>query len=319
MLRDILSEKDEQVEAVIRVIRQADADVLVLADVDYDLELMALNALSDRIGSYPYSFARRPNRGRPSGHDLDGDGKLGGPGDAFGYATYQGQGGLALLSRFPIDSRAAWELTQFRWADLPDAEIPANTPENHPLSTTAHWVVPITSENGTTLEMLIWHATPPVFDGPEDRNGKRNHDETALWLAYLDGTLDRTPADTFVFAGVANLDPVDGDGRVEALDRLLTHERVQDPKPQSLGGIEAANPDHRGNPALDTADWTDGPGRPGNLRVDYVLPSVGITIIGSGVLWPLRGTSLGRDVESASRHRLVWVDLELPDRVGEPR
>jgi len=34
---------------------------------------------------------------------------------------------------------------------------------------------------------------------------------------------------------------------------------------------------------LDIADWSDPV--PGNLRVDYVLPSAGSTIVGSGVVW----------------------------------
>ena len=29
------------------------------------------------------------------------------------------------------------------------------------------------------------HPTPPVFDGAEDRNGKRNHDEIRLMADYL--------------------------------------------------------------------------------------------------------------------------------------
>jgi len=26
---------------------------------------------------------------------------------------------------------------------------------------------------------------PPTFDGPEDRNGKRNHDEIRFWTDYV--------------------------------------------------------------------------------------------------------------------------------------
>jgi hypothetical protein len=109
--------------------------------------------------------------------------------------------------------------------------------------------------------------------------------------------------------GDANLDPVDGDGRAEALLALLEDPRLIDPLPRSDGGAAAAARDggvnavQRGDPALDTADWRDGPGEPGNLRVDYVLPSAEWRVVGSGVWWP-------EDVPV--RHRLVWVDVELP-------
>ncbi len=38
----------------------------------------------------------------------------------------------------------------------------------------------------TTLHLLASHPTPPAFDGPEDRNGRRNHDEIRFWNDYLD-------------------------------------------------------------------------------------------------------------------------------------
>ena len=66
-----------------------------------------------------------------------------------------------------------------------------------------------------------------------------------------------------------------------------------------------------GDPALDTADWRDD-GGPGNLRVDYVLPSAGLAITGSGVFWPAPGAPLADAAVEASDHRLVWVDLALP-------
>jgi hypothetical protein len=165
---------------------------------------------------------------------------------------------------------------------------------------------------------LAWHATPPVFDGPEDRNGRRNHDEAAFWLRYLDGELPTAPSSApFVLLGDANLDPADGDGTPAALLALLDHPRVIDPRPRSAGGPVAAlrdggtNASQQGDPALDTADWPDGPGQPGNLRVDYVLPSSEWRILDAGVWWPADGAD-AQNAMVASRHRLVWVDAELP-------
>ena len=86
------------------------------------------------------------------------------------------------------------------------------------------------------------------------------------------------------------------------------------------GGADAAgrqggtNLKHDGHPGADTADWNDDRG-PGNLRVDYVLPSADLEFVDGGVFWPtadapLMGTTLDT-VERASDHRLVWVDVEV--------
>ncbi len=317
LLRDILSGDDPQIEAMVRVISTASPDILVLAGFDYDLHGIALTAFTEKLGDYPHHFARRPNRGRQSGKDLNGDGKLGGPEDAWGFGEFQGQGGLAILSRWPIDGANARDFTTTPWTALSGHHALANTAANQPLSTTAHWDVPVTMPNGSKLHLLVWHATPPVFDGPEDRNGRRNHDETAFWIDYLNSNPPKNPPKHFVLTGVANLDPVDGDGRNTALNRLLSHSGVQDLMPKSAGGLEAANPNHQGDPALDTADWPDGPNRPGNLRVDYVLPSATLNAEGAGVVWPTSENSLRRDVETASRHRLVWVDIEMPNGLAQ--
>ena len=313
LLRDILSGDDPQVQAVTDVISEANPDILVLAGFDYDLHGVALAAFAKTLDGYPHQFTQHPNRGRPSRFDLNGNGKLGDAEDAWGFGEFNGQGGLAILSRWPIDDESVRDFSTIPWTNLKDHSALPTTPTNHPLSTTAHWEVPILLPNGTPLHLLVWHATPPVFDGPDDRNGRRNHDEAAFWVQYLD--VKRHPH--FVLAGVANLDPVDGDGRNTALKQLLTHPQVQDLAPKSAGGVHAANPTHRGDPALDTADWPDGPNRPGNLRVDYVLPSRSLNAKGSGVLWPLDEGPLRRAVEAASRHRLVWIDVETPDGAGQ--
>jgi hypothetical protein len=39
-------------------------------------------------------------------------------------------------------------------------------------------------EAGTRLTLLTWHAGPPAFGGPQERNRRRNHDETAFWLHF---------------------------------------------------------------------------------------------------------------------------------------
>ena len=72
------------------------------------------------------------------------------------------------------------------------------------------------------------------------------------------------------------------------------------------------NGGHDGDPALDTADWRDDGQGPGNLRVDYVLPSADLEVTAAGVFWPAAGEPLADAAATASAHRLVWVDLVLP-------
>ncbi|MEI7702834.1 MAG: endonuclease/exonuclease/phosphatase family protein, partial [Planctomycetia bacterium] len=67
-----------------------------------------------------------------------------------------------------------------------------------------------------------------------------------------------------------------------------------------------ANLKHQGNPRQDTADFSDR--SVGNLRADYVLPSTGFTIEGSGIFWPAAGEP-GAELIDCSDHRLVWMDL----------
>ena len=92
--------------------------------------------------------------------------------------------------------------------------------------------------------------------------------------------------------------------------------------PSSDGGVEdaaadgAVNDFHVGDPAFDTADFTDSfggtppefNGAPGNLRVDYVLPRKNMKILDAGVFWPVTSDPLSALI-GASDHRLVWVDV----------
>ena len=52
------------------------------------------------------------------------------------------------------------------------------------LSSKSHWDLPIDID-GRTVHFLVSHPTPPVFDGPEDRNGTRNFDEIRFWADYV--------------------------------------------------------------------------------------------------------------------------------------
>ena len=164
---------------------------------------------------------RSQNTGVPSGQDLNGDGRTGGPADAFGFGTFRGQFAMALVSRFPIDKANAQNFTDLLWKDFEGGDKPTN-PDGSVfpskaamdimrLSSKGHWDVPISLPDGRVLRVLASHPTPPVFDGPEDRNGKRNRDEILFWNNYLK-IEDNVKNERFVIVGDLNADPFDGDG-----------------------------------------------------------------------------------------------------------
>jgi endonuclease/exonuclease/phosphatase family metal-dependent hydrolase len=346
---DLEGGQDTHAQRVAEVLQRVRPDVVLLNEFDRDpagdpassfvSEYLEVSQAGLDPLSYPHRYVPETNTGEASGVDLNADGTVGGEqgeqaygDDAFGFGRYPGQYGMVILSRYPIDADAARAMRTLRWRDMPDNLIP---PGFYPppalevarLSSKNHVDVPI-DVDGTTLHLLASHPTPPSFDGPEDRNGRRNHDEIRLWVDYIGGgeaaayiTDDAGAAGglaegaLFVVAGDLNSDPADGDSRREALLDLLGHPRVQDPEPSSAGAAAKAAADgnansrHTGDASLDTADFSDG--RVGNLRVDYVLPSVGVTVGESGVFWPEPGEP-GADAAAVSDHHLVWVDLTIP-------
>ncbi len=304
LLRDIASGQDPAVEAVIAVLGALDADVILLTGIDYDLEGRAVTALAARAG-YAYTTALRGNTGVATGLDLDGNGRLGEARDAMGYGRFAGAAGMAVLSRFAF-ADGARDFSGFLWADLQGALLPddmsADVRAMQRLSTSGHWEVPVQTPHGV-IRLLAWYATPPVFDGPEDRNGRRNHDEAAFWLRLLAGDLAwPPPVGDFVLMGQSNLDPEDGEGVRGAMAALLDHPMLQDTAPRGSHG--RTEPGQRGDPALDTALYDFG-----GLRVEVVLPSAGLRVLASGVLWPDDSDPLAAVLAAASRHRPVWVEV----------
>ncbi|MEU3269416.1 endonuclease/exonuclease/phosphatase family protein [Saccharomonospora sp. NPDC006951] len=346
LLADLSTPDDPQARKVAEVIQRNRPDVLLINEFDYVPGNAAVDAFRDnylavgqrgaRPVDYPYAFTAPVNTGVPTGFDLDRDGTADGGNDAHGFGDFEGQYGMLVLSRHPIDTGEIRTFRQFRWADMPGATLPDDPATEEPadwyspeildvlrLSSKSHWDVPVVVGR-RTAHFLVAHPTPPSFDGPEDRNGTRNHDEIRFWADYVtpgrgdyiyDDEGERgglRPGERFVIAGDYNADPHDGDSVEAAATMLLSSPRVHDTKPASAGAAIAArqqggaNTGHEGSPWLDTADFGDE--NPGNLRVDYVLPSRGLPVFGSGVFWPVPGSPLAR-LNDASDHHLVRVDL----------
>jgi hypothetical protein len=321
LLRDILKGEDAQIMAIAGVIDHIAPDILVLTDIDFDAGGAALAAFSDTLATpYDFQFALRPNAGVQTGLDVDGDGRTGDSRDALGYGRFFGDGGMAVLSRHPIALAQVQDLTGLLWRDVIGGTLPyvdgAPFPSQGvhdvlPVSSVGHWVVPV-EVGETTVSLLAYSATAPVFDGPEDFNGLRNRDELRVWENLLDGQMGEMPQ-LPILIGNVNAEPMDGQGLRDGIAAVLARPDLQDAKPDSRGGELAANLDHLGNPALDTADWNDD--GPGNLRVSYVLPSSSLKVVDAGVFWPapddpLAGL-LGSDGMAAGPHRLVWVDIQI--------
>jgi Endonuclease/Exonuclease/phosphatase family len=373
---------NQQAKNVAETIQRYRPDVLLINEFDYwaqdpqrPVDLFRTNYLEvSQNGAapirYPYSFIAPSNTGIASGFDLNNNGAVvttplapGYGDDAFGFGEFPGKFAMVVYSKYPIKEHAVRTFQLFRWKDMPGAKLPDDPNTAAPadwyspqelevfrLSSKSHWDVPI-HIGGETVHFLVSHPTPPVFDGPEDRNGKRNFDEIRFWADYIThGERSRYIYDDrgrrgglpnnqlFVIAGDQNSDPLDGDSIPGSIQQLLEHPLINTSMtPSSLGGPwatrvqDALNLTHRSNPAFDTADFCDFPAfppcsGPGNLRADYVLPRENMQILGSGVFWPSLDPADADPLAEFARlvdltgfgfpaptsdHRAVWVDVRV--------
>ena len=326
LARDLSTPDNEQAKVIASIIQLNRPDVLLVNEFDYDEDGTSLRYFQDNYLSvshpeykaspiyYPYRYAAPSNTGIPSGFDYDNNGEVGGGNDAYGFGFFPGQFAMALYSMYPIHEDYIRTFQKFKWKDMPCAFLPIDPENNKPwytpgpeldsfrLSSKSHWDIPIKID-GRVVHALASHPTPPVFDGDEDRNGKRNHDEIRFWADYISDDYDDSSyiyddkgyyggldGKYFVILGDLNADPFDGDSFNNAARQLTDNELVNNSEiPSSVGAAEQsqlqgqANNDHCGDPQYDTADFN--PAGPGNLRVDYALPSATLDIVDSGVYW----------------------------------
>jgi len=361
LLRDLSTPGNVQARNVAEIIQRVRPDILLLQEFDYDAAGASLAAFqANYLGRpqngqhpihYEYTFFTESNTGIPSGLDFDNSGAVGGGADALGFGEFPGQYAMVLLSRYPIDAKQARTFRKFLWRDMPGATFPDDpktaapqdwySPEELavlPLSSKSHWDVPV-KVGKRRIHLLISHPTPPSFDGAEDRNGLRNHDEIRFWNDYLSpgksGYIrdDRghkggfAGKDAFVIMGDLNSDPVDGGSLHDAIVDLMSNPHVDSRfTPASEGGAEASalqgdvNTTHKADPRFDTADFGDR--YAGNLHVDYLLPGNELTPCAGGIFWPpqkhpVAGLVWG-DPPPSSDHRLVWTDFSADGSACPP-
>ncbi|MBI82012.1 MAG: endonuclease [Planctomycetaceae bacterium] len=329
------------------IIQSIRPHVILINELDYDQQCKAARLFNQKYLAvsqnghkplvFPYFHAGPVNTGVPSTVDLNKDGVTEGPADAFGYGMFPGQYGMTLFAMFPIQQARIRTFQTFLWKDMPGALLPIDPKTGQPyyssrdlavlrLSSKGHWDIPL-QIGRNVLHVLASHPTPPVFDGPEDRNGSRNHDEIRFWADYVlpdrsqyiyddQGVCGGLAAGShFVVLGDLNADPQDGASRNRAVCQLTEHPAFNHKlTPRSEGAAQQAvlqggvNHKHRGDAASDTCDFSEQ--GPGNLRVDYVLPSNNLSPRQAGVYWP-RTNEPGFHLIDASDHRLVWVDIEV--------
>jgi endonuclease/exonuclease/phosphatase family metal-dependent hydrolase len=330
----------KQIQNIAEIIQRLSPDIILLNEFDYSNQSTtdAQNFIKHYLNvsqnnnqpiDYPYFYSAPVNTGVDSGLDLDKDGIASGTkGDAFGFGLFPGHYGMLVLSKYPIQFEEIRTFQHFLWKDMPGNLMVTIKDENGKsyysqqaqqilrLSSKSHWDIPIKIDD-RSIHLLASHPTPPVFDGPENRNGKRNHDEIRFWTDYLSGSEQSAyiyddnqkpggfKGEHFVMVGDLNASPDEGDGIKSGIKGLIAHNLVNDTTvPQSEGG-RAHTLDNQYS-AQHTAVWA--------MRADYVLPSTSLEVKVSGVFWPKPNEPLYRlikDRKSSSDHRLVWVDIAV--------
>ena len=331
-LTQALKQNNQQIKNIAEIIQRVNPDIILLNEFDrvnnqhenirYFIKNYLAKAQNGQTAiNYPYFYQGPVNTGVKV-NNMNNDKSI-----THGFGYFEGHFGMVLLSKYPIDYNTIRTFQFFKWRDMPNALKPISPETNQPwysdsvwnelrLSSKSHWDIPI-NINGKEIHILASHPTPPVFDGPENRNGNRNHDEIRFWRDYINNTQANyiyddsgkkgglSPNKAFVILGDQNASSVEGDAINSGIKSLLTNNKLQDPMPTSIGG-ELYKTDNN-NAKYHTAYW--------GMRADYVLPSaLDFTIKNSGVFWPQKKDEtyrLIKDRAASSDHRLVWVDLEL--------
>jgi len=337
-----LKNNRQQIKNIAEIIQRTRPDIILLNEFDYikdptqGVELFLKEYLGNPQQAalpidYPYYYFAPVNTGVSTPFDLNNDGKItGNLADAQGFGHFPGHFGMLLLSKYPIDVNNIRTFQKFLWKDMPNAKVPKNPSTKElwynneewdilRLSSKSHWDIPVNIQ-GKVVHILASHPTPPVFDGEEDRNGARNHDEIRFWQDYFTPNAGHYIYDDngkkgglknhsrFIIVGDQNASKNEGGARKEGIGNLLASPYINDDiKPASLAGQKNNNSAFSAN---HTAGW--------GMRADYVLPSrSGIKLVKNGIFWPEKESPLYRLIgnrSASSDHRLVWADITLTEK-----
>lgn len=334
VLASLRTGQDSTAQQLAASLQQTRPDVVVLTGIDVDAAGATLDALRSQYLEqgqdggkpidYQYSFAPQTNSGVPSGADLDGDGTVGSADDALGHGDFEGQGSLAVLSRLPIDRTAVRTFSDLLWKDLPDGHFAAAgysalAASTLPLQSTSLWDIPLDID-GSGLHLLATSATPA--EGADGADEHRQADQLSFLTGYARGSSSlsgihddqgRTgplaPHSRVVVAGALGGDADQDTTGSEPIQQLLTG-LEQDDKAPTWGSTEprALPTGSLGDPLrkllADSARATRA-GAGGDGRLDYVLPSSGLTLSSAG----LEPATSSR--ETGASTRLVWTTLAL--------
>lgn len=277
---------------------------------------------------YPYVYAGPSNSGNESGADLDGDGVVGGPGDAIGYGDHPGQHGMIMFSSYPIEQNGIRTFQDFLWEDLPDGA--AGSSEHSELersvmrlTSAAFWDVPLTVDAGAGSERTVNIVASSIArpQDPADVDADRGDDERRMIADYLAGEAwyltddDGDPAtgtgSEFVYMGEpATQYDLPGSASGDMAE-LLDSQAVQDPEPEAVTQepLSSRSVGSGGSQSRATRTVDDGM----DVRSAFILPGADMDIGESGVFWPAEG-EYGADLvrpgsDQAISDRLVWLDI----------
>ncbi len=330
---------DTQIQAVAEVIQRANADIVLLNEFD---QIYDANGNFDRVATeqsirdflsnyvevtqaadtagvdYPYFFVSPANTGVPSGYDLNNDGNVGGPNDAFGFGTFAGQYAMVVISKHRILKGRERTFQQFLWKDMPNALLPPDPNDSdsdgdtssyysadelnvYRLSSKTHIDVPVYVPGMGTVHILASHPTPPVFDDGTattypsnsvvDWNGLRNHDEIRFWNDYVTPGAGRYIYDDREWARAGNKTPARARGGLRRGSRFVI-----------LG-------DQNADPADGDATFNPAQLLLGNSQVDTSL-----TPTSAGALEQVAGGMSNRETKTSSFD--LRADYALPSNTG---
>ncbi len=340
---------EDRVRQAALLIREADVTAVLINELAYTEDgahyTRFAKLLAEGTGFTWDYFAAPSNTGIHSGMDLDNDGQADPNaegraygGDCFGYGEFPGHYAMALFVRSDaaILREHSRTFQKLLWNAMPGALLPHADGTGagswysddelaaFRLSSKSHWDVPVRLSDGSVVHLLCAHPTPPVFDGDEDRNGRRNHDEIRLWLDYIDdaawitddagesGGLD--PSARFIIMGDLNADPADGSSTDAPAAKMLAHQRV-DGGFLPISAVPGESRNRGPHAPQDTSNW--------GLRVDYAQPSSNLRVLTGGVIRGEADLKAARrpsrisdpvpdiDLDEISDHYPVWVEIGL--------